>query len=119
MGQQIASFEEIYPAMTDDGCFLIEDLHTSYWSDFGGGYRRPGTFWEYAKDLSDQLNAWHSRDPAHVVDEFTRTTMSMTFYDSIVVFERRARKPPKSRMMGTNTFSPDDHAFGGGAGRRS
>ena len=32
MGQQIATFEEIYPHMTQDGVFLIEDLHTSDWA---------------------------------------------------------------------------------------
>jgi hypothetical protein len=88
MGQQIATFEVMYPAMAPRGVFLIEDLHTSYWSEFGGGYRNPGSFMEYAKDHIDKINAWHSRDPALAVDEFTRTTRSMHVYGSIVVFER-------------------------------
>ena len=113
MGQQIASFEEIYPAMTTDGCFLIEDLHTSYWPPYGGGYRKPGTFIEYAKGLSDQLNAWHSRDPELQVDEFTRTTKSMHFYDSIIVFERGEVQRPQHRKRGQDTFDVND---GGGQG---
>lgn len=108
MGQQIATFEEIYPAMSPDGCFLIEDLHTSYWPRYGGGYRREGTFVEYAKGLSDQLHAWHSRSDDLVVDDFTRSTHSMHLYDSIIVFERRERTPPVSRKRGEPTFSVND-----------
>ena len=104
MGQQIATFEELYQRMSPDGVFLIEDLHTSYWTRFGGGYRLPGTFIEYAKGLTDQLNAWHSREEEFVVDEFTRTTRSMHFYDSIIVFERGVVTPPHHERTGRWSF---------------
>ena len=39
MGQQIATFEELYPHMAQDGVFLIEEVHTSYRKYYGGGYR--------------------------------------------------------------------------------
>lgn len=106
MGQQIATFEEVYPAVKPDGVFLIEDLHTSYWPKYGGGHRRDGTFMEYAKGLTDQLNAWHSRTPETLsVDEFTRTTRSMHFYDSIVVFEKGEVTQPHAERTGTPSFS--------------
>ncbi len=100
MGQQIATFEVFYSQVADDGVFLIEDLHTSYWNGYGGGYQREGTFIEYAKNLSDQLNAWHSREDGFEVDDFTRTTKSMHFYDSIIVFEKGTVDPPKHRRTG-------------------
>jgi cephalosporin hydroxylase len=102
MTQQIATFEEIYPAVKEDGVFLIEDLHTSYWKkEYGGGYRRPGTFMEYAKNLTDQLNAWHSEDEKRFkVDDFTRTTRSMHFYDSIIVFEKGRIDRPYHEQIG-------------------
>jgi hypothetical protein len=43
--------------------YLCEDLHTSYWGDFGGGYLKPGTFIENTKGLIDVIHAWHSRSP--------------------------------------------------------
>jgi cephalosporin hydroxylase len=105
MGQQIATFEEIYPAVKQDGVFLIEDLHTSYWKDFGGAYKKPGTFIEYAKNLIDQLNAWHSQDSKKLkVDEFTKTTHSMHFYDSIVVFEKRKMLQPSHKQIGKESL---------------
>lgn len=102
MGQQIATFEELYPTMAEDGVFLIEDLHTSYWDEYDGGFRKPSTFVEYAKRLTDQLNAWHSRTPELVVDEFTRTTKSIHWYDSIIVFERGIVPPPHDEMIGSS-----------------
>ncbi|WP_067439637.1 class I SAM-dependent methyltransferase [Nocardioides jensenii] len=108
--QQIHTFEEIYPTMAEDGVFLIEDLHTSYWpKNFGGGVRKPGTFIEYAKNLSDQLNAWHSRQPRKFqVDEFTRTTKSMHFYDSIIAFERGSVVRPTHERVGIKTVHDPD-----------
>ena len=104
MGQQIATFEEMYPKVKENGVFLIEDLHTSYWTNYGGGYRKPGTFIEYAKALTDQLNAWHSRQPDFAVDDFTRTTRSMHFYDSIVVFEKGRVEKPRAEKTGKPTI---------------
>lgn len=105
MGQQIATFEEIYPIVASKGVFLIEDLHTSYWEEYGGGYRKSNTFIEYAKGLIDQLNAWHSKDShSFKVNEFTKTTSSMHFYDSIAVFEKDDIKPPEHIMTGNPSF---------------
>jgi 23S rRNA U2552 (ribose-2'-O)-methylase RlmE/FtsJ len=105
MSQQITTFEELYPFVASNGIYLIEDLHTSYWPHFGGGYQRNGTFIEYSKNLIDQLNAWHSQDSENFqVDDFTKTTKSMHFYDSITVFEKGSISPPSHRMTGTPSF---------------
>ena len=42
---------------------------------------------EIAKDLIDELNADHARGALEPT-EFTASTLSIHFYDSIVVFER-------------------------------
>ncbi|MGA8211456.1 MAG: class I SAM-dependent methyltransferase [Nocardioidaceae bacterium] len=102
-GQQINTFEEIFPRVTDNGVFLIEDLHTSYWPRYGGRLKQPGSFIEYAKDLTDQLNAWHSREPGFAVDEITRTVRSMHWYDSIIVFEKGVVTKPRAEKTGTAT----------------
>jgi SAM-dependent methyltransferase len=82
-----ASFSVLYPRLPRNGVYMVEDLHTAYWSEYEGGLKRKGSFIETCKDLIDELNADHSRGlfPA---TEFTGTTLSMHFYDSIVVFER-------------------------------
>jgi 23S rRNA U2552 (ribose-2'-O)-methylase RlmE/FtsJ len=55
MNQQINTFEEVFPYVKNNGVFLIEDLHTSYFDDFGGGFQRKGTFIEFSKSLIDVI----------------------------------------------------------------
>jgi hypothetical protein len=82
-----ASFKFLYPRMNKTGVYMIEDLHTAYWDEYEGGLGRAGSFIEQAKGLIDELNADHSRG-AVPISEFSRTTMSMHFYDSVIAFER-------------------------------
>lgn len=105
MAQQINTFEALWPKIGDGGVFLMEDLHTSYWSNYGGGYRKSGTFIEYAKDLIDQQNAWHSRDPGSFkVDDYTRTIGGMHVYDSIIVFDKAAVSKPTHKRTGNPSW---------------
>jgi hypothetical protein len=106
MKQQLTTFDAVYTSVREGGVYLAEDLHTSYWSEFGGGLRKQGTFIEMAKDLIDQLHAWHSRDAESLkVNEFTRTTPSIHFYDSIIVFEKRIVGEPYHQQIGDPTLS--------------
>ena len=56
--QQITSFNVLYNHMKDNGTYLVEDTHTSYWQEWQD---RPDglTFMDYAKELSDKLNNWY------------------------------------------------------------
>ena len=81
------SFDHLYPRLPKNGVYAVEDLHTAYWPDFGGGVDEPGSFINLAKGLVDKLNADHARG-AVAADDFTRQTFSICFYDSVVVFEK-------------------------------
>jgi hypothetical protein len=101
MIEQIVTFEELYSHIKDDGIYLAEDLHTSYWTEFGGGYRKRNSFIEYSKDLIDQLNAWHSRDnESFKVTDFTTSANSIHYYDSILIIEKHKRNPPITKKTG-------------------
>jgi len=105
MAQQIATIEEMYASVRADGVLLVEDTHTSYWREYGGGLRSPLTFMEFAKRLVDELNAWHTRDPhSFAPGGFTRSAQSMHFYDSIVVIEKGAHGRPRELTTGTPSF---------------
>jgi cephalosporin hydroxylase len=104
MKQQIISFEELYEQVKDDGVYLIEDLHTSYWALFGGGHKRRNTFIEYSKNFIDYLNAFHSEQKSLKVDKFTQSTDSLHYYDSILVIEKRKRLRPTDEYTGVASF---------------
>ncbi len=108
MDQQIIAFEELYPAVSDTGIYAIEDLHTSYWKQYGGGYKRPDTFLEYAKDFLDRINAWHSREPELAPDYLTKSAAGLHFYDSVLVIEKypRPSKPEVSKTGETPAQAP-------------
>ncbi len=62
MQQQILSFLMLFPALKSGGLYVIEDLHTSYWQEYGGGGSMqhpnpsPGSTTEFLKKLIDDLN---------------------------------------------------------------
>ena len=87
MAHVCASFALLYPSVSRNGVYVVEDLHTAYWEEYEGGLKREGSFIEYCKDLIDELNADHTRGAVQPTP-FTLSTLSMHFYDSIVVFEK-------------------------------
>lgn len=99
MNQQIGSFNALFPLLAPGGVYLVEDTHTSYWRQFGGGLRAKETFLEFAKQCADYVNADHFRDPdtldmyPPLKDALRRELVSATFYDSICVFEKGNKSP--------------------------
>jgi hypothetical protein len=87
MNDILASFNFLYPRQHKNALYVIEDLCTSYWEEYGGGVHRQESFINIAKSLIDRLNADHTRG-AIPADSFSKETLGMSFYDSMVVFEK-------------------------------
>jgi hypothetical protein len=102
----IKTFETLYPNISLDGTYLIEDLHTSYWAEYGGGLNTAGTAIEHLKTLIDKLNAKHisrtiprkfiwEKDSVIKADtSFSNITNSLHFYDSVAVIEKHKSYQP-------------------------
>ncbi len=101
MDQQITGFEEMFGHIKENGVYLIEDLCTSYWDEFNGGYKKPGTFIEYSKNFIDNLNANHSREGHLIVNEFTKSVNSIHYYDNVLVIEKGRREQTEILFSGT------------------
>ena len=98
MKQQIVSFENLYNYVDENGIYIVEDLHTSYWRAFEGGLGVKGTFIEYSKGFIDQLHQWHYNQST--ISEFTKSTFGLHFYDSVLVIEKKPIAPPVSKITG-------------------
>ncbi len=83
----LTSFNFLYPNLKNNGVYFIEDLHTAYWEEYGGGLGVSESFIEHSKNLVDQLNADHIREGLKP-NEFTKQTNSIHFYDSCIIFEK-------------------------------
>ena len=86
--QQITTFREMFPHIKDGGLYMCEDCHTSYFPNYGGGVKNRNTYIEFAKNLIDELNAFHTGDELKPTYN-TRNIGGIHFYDSIVVVEKK------------------------------
>lgn len=82
-----ATFDVLFPAMKNNGVYVVEDLHTSYWAEFGGGLYRPSTFIERVKGFIDEIHAGRTRGSLPAT-AFTSTLQSISIYESIAVFTK-------------------------------
>ena len=101
MNHMISTFDLMYDRIDENGVYMVEDTHTSYWEDYDGGLGREGSFMEFAKSKMDEINAFHT-EGALPVSSFTRSTNYIACYDSIVVFEKKKqgrRQAPVTRAM--------------------
>jgi hypothetical protein len=98
MSHVTKTFSILYPLVDPNGVYLVEDMHTAYLPEYEGGVGRSGTFIELCKGLIDQLNALYTNGDVPVT-EITRGTDSITFYDSVVVLEKR----PQARRQAITT----------------
>ena len=93
---QIESFKILFPEMREGGVYMVEDLHTSFWRGYGGGYGRRSNFFGFSSDMINDMHHWwhfnRLKNPT-LKDMCT----GIHIHDSIAVFERgRAYAPTHS-----------------------
>ena len=110
--QQITSFEELYSLLSETGVYLVEDTHTALWGHRFNDRSDGQNILTFAAARCAQLMEWSGLEVnfyqmmgeqnvqlADQVSEFCRTTKAITFYDSIVIFERGRRTVPRHEQL--------------------
>ena len=106
---QILSFGALFrAALKDDGCYMVEDVHTNYWIKHVDS---PETFIDLSKQMVDMLHEPYfdrkETDFRHehpdALKELDLSYLSanldgISFHDSIVVFDKKKRSLPKSEL---------------------
>jgi predicted O-methyltransferase YrrM len=90
MEHQITSFETLFRTVKDGGIYAVEDLHTSYWEGYDGGYKKSGTFIEYSKNFIDYINKQHIHEAVDF-PEYGDYIKACHYYDSILVIDKKFR----------------------------
>ena len=101
MNQQITSFKALFPYVKKGGMYIIEDLHTSYWNNFGSEGNcdnpkaSPNSTIRFLQALVDDLNfvgakSCYANREKYVpllanLSEYQRDIASIHFYTSICI----------------------------------
>ncbi len=100
---QIKSFEVLFPLLEFGGVYLVEDIHSSYWPDFGGMPYKPGSYIEYSKNFIDCLHLQHMGQEFHsVMPEYAGDIGACHYYDSVLVVDKKFRGRSLTTMSGEN-----------------
>jgi hypothetical protein len=87
----IHTFKFLFPRMSKSGFYVIEDVQTSYWPEYGGcsGEReRENTAMEFLKTLTDGLNHTEYRVQNYSPSYFDLNIQSLHFYHNIVFIQK-------------------------------
>lgn len=59
-GDVIRTFAKYFPLLSENGAYIVEDIHASYWSDYNGGLFDPLSSISFIKKLIDvtQFQSW-------------------------------------------------------------
>lgn len=107
--QQIRSLIALFPKLRNGGVYIVEDVHTSYYPQYYGGYGVYYTFQNFAFQLAHLINLinMHYSDGCHSSKELTANLINVFgvsaseaqvlfeniytihFYDSMVIFEKK------------------------------
>lgn len=107
------TFSKLFPCLNNlnVGLYIVEDVHTSYWPYYGGGYKVPSSTIEQFKNIIDQQHAWCIRDkidchtPPYPGNKYVKQTYCeewvkfVQFYENIILIKKRKEKARCSKPI--------------------
>ncbi len=88
-----ASLKVLFPRLSNGGTYMIEDLHTAYLPNWGGGFRSRKNFFNLLRKVFDDMHLWyHDKRPR--IPELEGEVAGVHVHDSIVVFDKAKVSAP-------------------------
>jgi hypothetical protein len=87
----IFTFLVLFPLLSENGIYVIEDIQTSYWKPFGGDstdLRNPATSMNFFKALTDCLNCAEIHRIDYEPTLFDRTIVAIHFYHNLIFIQK-------------------------------
>lgn len=95
-----ASLDVLFPLLSENGIYMIEDLHTAYWRNYDGGQLSPHNFMKVVKQLVDDIHHWY-HPHGQSVSATAGLLGAVHLHDSIVVLEKVSTVAPRHSQVGT------------------
>lgn len=103
----ISTFKKLFPALSDNGIYVIEDTQTSYWSCLGFGgdsndLTNSSTAVNFFKGLTDSLNYREFLLPEYKPSYFDKNIVSIHFYHNIIFVQKGANVEESNIVRGNS-----------------
>ncbi len=117
----VTTFARYFPVLDENGIYVVEDLHCSYWKDYIGGLFEPFSSISFFKRLADIINHEHwgiKKDRVELLEKYShefgcnfdecelQTIHSIEFVNSMCII--RKTNPSTNRLGGRVYSGKDD-----------
>ena len=104
----IVTFFKLFPLLSQNGIYIIEDTHTNYSPEHQESFLGIGLY-DYFKGLSERLNIdfmnshfrkdryklpRNERSSIHQIPDIVRDIFSIEFFDSVIAIKKRTKTEP-------------------------
>jgi hypothetical protein len=98
----IASFNALFPLLADGGLYVIEDVQTTFWPNFGGSALDGGATMHLARAILDHLNHVEIKivQPGRQVADLVKSIRSFHAWHNIFVIEKGDNSEPSNFDFG-------------------
>lgn len=114
--QQIASLEELFPILNNNGIYCIEDVHCSYRENYRGGYKNPNSIIEYTKNLIDLFYIEELSEKVEInLNNIFRFVYSVNYFKNSIILEKSSPKylTHSPLLTGEGTIKDNNHEIRG------
>ncbi len=84
----IQTFKLLFPALRDDGIYVVEDTQTAYWPRWGGGMSAPDSSMAFFKGLADGLNHVEYPIENYKPSYFDQNIVEIAFFHNMIFIRK-------------------------------
>ena len=106
----IISFETLFPFLSENGLYVVEDTQHSYWPGFGGSsesFEDPRTMMGYFKRLADAINFEEIFKPGYTPSYYDRHVVAIHFFHNMIFVQKGLNDEGSNVLTDNATDRPD------------
>jgi len=96
------SFDLLFPYLTNNGLYIVEDIQTSYNHFFGGNpfdLKYSNSHMNFFKNLTDSLNYQEIANPFYYKKKYDSLIVNVSFYHNIVFVRKGNNVKPSTEVL--------------------